>query len=94
MRIADFATLSTDELRQAAQTLRDALAGTGSALAELRSASAEVESFLHSPERFALAAVDGTEVLAWIGWIAAYSHAWKLHPLAVAPPRLGNPATE
>jgi aminoglycoside 6'-N-acetyltransferase I len=87
VRIADFATLSIEELRQAAQTLSDAFAGTRSALAQLHAANAEVQSFRDDPERFAVAAFDGPAVIAWIGWIAAYSHAWELHPLVVAPAR-------
>lgn len=85
VRIVDFVTLSADELGQAAHVLRDAFHDTGSIFADLHAAEAEVETFLHDDERLAMAALDGTEVLAWIGCVTAYSHAWELHPLAVAP---------
>jgi aminoglycoside 6'-N-acetyltransferase I len=87
MRIVEFATLSPDQLQHAARVLREAFAHRPSVFPTQESAEAEVNSFLVDGERGALAAVDGANVLGWIGWVQAYSHGWELHPLVVDPPR-------
>ncbi len=87
MRIVDLASLFDSQLQDAARILRDALAHMPSAYNESGAAEAEVRSFLDDPSRFALAALDGDQLLGWIGGIREnYSHAYELHPLVVDPP--------
>lgn len=85
MHIVEFSALSREQLHQAARILREAFANTPSVFAAEAGAQTEVESFVASDERGAAAALDGAEVLGWIGWVKAYSHGWELHPLAVDP---------
>ena len=75
MRIIEFAGLSPEQVDQAARVL-------GAAFANM-DAQAEVASFVADTGRHALAALDGADVLGWIGWLEGYSHAWELHPLVV-----------
>ena len=84
MRIAEFATLRSGQVTEAARILREALAGPSyKAPGE---AEAEARSFLGGdPERFALAALEGDAVRGWIGGVRAYSHSLELHPLVVDP---------
>jgi aminoglycoside 6'-N-acetyltransferase I len=85
MRIVEFAALSPEHLQQAAHVLRDAFTGTPSDFAQSAVADAEVNLLIADPERGAMAALEGDDLLGWIGWVHAYSHAWELHPLAVHP---------
>jgi aminoglycoside 6'-N-acetyltransferase I len=84
MRIGDFAALSSDQVGQAARILREAIAGPSyKALGE---AETEAASFLGGdPDRFALAATQGEQVLGWIGAVQDYPHSLELHPLVVDP---------
>lgn len=90
MRIVEFAALSKDELQRAARVLHEAFANTPSAFAAAATAEAEVQCFAAGGERSAVAALDGAEVVGWIGWVESYSHSWELHPLAVDPPCQGR----
>src|SRR6185295_17050742 len=85
MRIVEFSALSRDQLDQAARILRAAFASVPSAFAGAGAAEEEVKAFFAGDERGALALLDGTEVMGWIGWVKTYSHSWELHPLAVDP---------
>jgi aminoglycoside 6'-N-acetyltransferase I len=85
-RIVDFATLTDAQRVEAARILRQALTHMAGAWAQPGEAEAEVASFLADPDRSALAAMGGETLLGWIGAIAAYPHAWELHPLVVDPP--------
>jgi aminoglycoside 6'-N-acetyltransferase I len=86
VRIGAFAALSPAQVTEAARILREAIAGPSyKAPGE---AEAEAASFLGAdPERFALAALEGEQVIGWIGAVKGYSHSLELHPLVVDPPR-------
>jgi aminoglycoside 6'-N-acetyltransferase I len=90
MRIVEFAALSNDEHQRAARILCAAFANTPSAFAAAAAAEAEVQRFAAGGERSAVAALDGADVVGWIGWLESYSHSWELHPLVVDPPRQGR----
>lgn len=85
-RIVPFDDLTPAQRADAARILRQAFTHMSSAYGGPGEAEAEVASFLSDGDRAALAAVDGVRLLGWIGRIAAYSHAWELHPLVVDPP--------
>jgi aminoglycoside 6'-N-acetyltransferase I len=89
MLTREFGALSPGQIAQAARILREAIAGPSyKAPGE---PEAEVESFLGAdPDRFALAAMDGEQVLGWIGAVKGYSHSLELHPLVVDPPSHGQ----
>lgn len=86
MKIVAFEKLDSAQVAACAQILRDAFAPIG-AYGEPGQAEAEVATFFTVAERFALAAIENTEVLGFVGGIDGYSHALELHPLAVAPGR-------
>jgi aminoglycoside 6'-N-acetyltransferase I len=89
MRIGEFGALSPAQVSAAARILREAIAGPSyKAPGE---AEAEAASFRGGdPERFALAALEGEQVLGWIGAAKGYSHSLELHPLVVDPARHGQ----
>jgi len=87
IEIVPFAAISDGQRRQAAEILIAAFAHQPAAWATTAQAEAEVSTFLDDSERWALAALDGDEVVGWIGVIETYSHAWELHPIAVSPGR-------
>jgi aminoglycoside 6'-N-acetyltransferase I len=77
--------LSSHQRDEAAEVLRSALAPISPAYREIEAAKAEVHSFLSTPERFGLAAIEDRRVVGWIGAIRTYDHGWELHPLCVHP---------
>ena len=85
MDIIPFATLTPDQLRNAARILIDSLAHVHGAWKTMDEADEEVRSRLADPEWNGFAAVEAGSVLGWIGYITTYSHAWELHPLVVDP---------
>ncbi|MBX2998519.1 MAG: GNAT family N-acetyltransferase [Caldilineaceae bacterium] len=81
----------TDAREQAARLLNVAFAehwpNSWGTMAEARE---EVEEML-APDRIARMALDGDEVVGWIGGIPEYGgNVWELHPLAVKPERQGQ----
>ena len=89
MLIRAFDGLGSDQVAQAARILREAIAGPSyKAPGE---AEAQTDSFLGGDlDRFALVALDGRQVLGWIGAVKGYSHSLELHPLVVDPPVHGQ----
>lgn len=83
--IVPFETLTPGQRAEAARILREAFAHMPSAYGGPREAEDEVDTFFADPERAAFGALDGDRLLGWIGRVAAYSHAWELHPLVVDP---------
>lgn len=83
MQIVGFDALTQAQRDKAVEILRTAL--DGPSYKADGEAEEEVASFFEDPERFALAALDGEQVLGWIGGIRGYSHALELHPLVVDP---------
>jgi len=67
-----------------------ALAHVPSAWHDMASSQAKVASFLHDPERLAIAIVDQGVLLGWIGRIRHSPDAWELHPLVIDPPAQGR----
>jgi len=86
VRMRDFDDLSEAERREAARILMAALAHVPSAWHDDVSATAEVNTFVTNPKRFALGAFDGDELRGWVGAIRHSEFTWELHPLAVDPP--------
>lgn len=84
MQIVPLDLLDTAQREEAATILRTALAHVESGYATPEAARAEVAEF-DDDERLAFAALEGVELLGWIGAIRTYDHAWELHPLVVAP---------
>jgi len=85
MHPLDLSVASPAQRERAAAILVDALAHARSAWPDLDSARAEVASFLDDPARRAWLAVEGDDVLGWIGALRHSPHAWELHPLVVDP---------
>lgn len=83
--IVDLRTLTAAQRAEAARILREALPWTE--YAEPGAAETEVARTIDDEDRRGLAALEGEQVLGWVGVIETYSHAWELHPLAVDPPR-------
>ena len=86
MQILTLTSRMTRALDQAAELLVLAFAryGAWTSLAEARE---EVQEML-APERILRSALEGEEVLGWIGGIPHYDgHVWELHPLVVRPER-------
>lgn len=89
-RIVDFSSLTPPQRAEAARILREALAHMPSAFNAPGEAEAEAALTADGADRRGWAALDGDAVVGWIGAIAAYSHGWELHPLAVDPARQGQ----
>jgi aminoglycoside 6'-N-acetyltransferase I len=87
LTIVPFDTLSAPQREEAAAILLAALAHFPSAWRDLPSARAETETFSGAPDRVAFAALDGNQVIGWIGAIRDTPVLWELHPLVVAPDR-------
>jgi aminoglycoside 6'-N-acetyltransferase I len=85
-----FDATSAAQREQAAAILVSALAHFPSAWHDMASALEEVASFTADPDRMAIAALDGLDVVGWIGRIRHYSTAWELHPLAIHPSHQGR----
>ncbi len=79
LTIRDLDPDNTDDVRQAAAVLSEALPNAWPTLPE---ALAEVREAL-APGRVCLAAWNGNDLVGWVGGIPDYSHAWELHPLVV-----------
>ncbi len=80
MRIVDLAAAGDDAVRQAASILHDTLP---EGWPEFEAALAEVRACF-APDRISRAAVEGDEVVGWVGGLKRYDgNAWELHPLAV-----------
>lgn len=90
MQFIDMRDASDMQRLEAARILIAAFAHVPSAWKTTNEARAQVETFITDPERRAWLACEDARVLGWVGRIAAYSHAWELHPLAVDPPEQGR----
>jgi aminoglycoside 6'-N-acetyltransferase I len=87
MEIVDFAALAPSRHAEAARILREALAHLPSAYNAPGEAEAEVTLRCADGEWLGHAALEGRQLLGWIGAIRTYSHGWEIHPLVVAPDR-------
>ena len=83
--IVDFDDLSPADWSQAANILRAALERLPSGYSGPGDAEAEVELRRLQDEWLGYAALEGAEVVGWIGALRTYSHGWEIHPLVVAP---------
>ena len=90
MHVIPFGATSASQREQAAAILVKALAHVPSAWHDMRSAREEVASFAIDPDRAAMAVVEGTNVLGWIGCIRQSATAWELHPLVIDPSHQGR----
>jgi len=86
IRIVNLTELNEHQLAEAARILRVALPNP-TAYKAPGEAEAEVADVLENPGRFGLAALDGDDLVGWIGGIRGYSHSLELHPLVVDPSR-------
>ena len=87
MEIIRFEETTEAQRAQAAEVLVEALAHVPGAWKTLKEAAEEVATFSEDPDLLAFVAVEEGRLVGWIGAIKAYSHAWELHPLVVAPDR-------
>ena len=85
VRIVPLAELTTDQLAEAAQVIRDALAHMPDTWDKPGEAEAEIDTFFTNEDRRAWVALDGRVVVGLIGRVHTHSHAWELHPLVVDP---------
>jgi aminoglycoside 6'-N-acetyltransferase I len=86
--IVPLAETTPAQRERAAAILVAALAHAPSAWKDLDEARDEVATFFADPDRTAWAAVDGDDVIGWVGAIRGYEgHVWELHPLVVDPSR-------
>ena len=85
MEIVDFATLAPARHADAARILRAALAHLPSAYNAPGEAEAEVALRCAEDSWLGKAALEGDQLVGWIGAIRTYSHGWEIHPLVVAP---------
>lgn len=91
LRIVDLTADMTDAIEQAARLLNVGFAehwpGSWATMDEARQEVAE----MLAPERILRVALDGDEVVGWIGGIPGYDgNVWELHPLIVKPERQGQ----
>jgi aminoglycoside 6'-N-acetyltransferase I len=86
LHIVDLAQLDDGQIARAARILREALQNP-TAYKAPGEAEAEVADVLGNPERFGFAALDGDDLVGWIGGIRGYFHSLELHPLVVDPAR-------
>ena len=70
---------------EAATILVSALAHAPSAWPDMPSAREEVATFFDNPNRLGLVALDGQQLVGWIGSIRHSRYAWELHPLVIHP---------
>lgn len=77
--------LEASHVNEAAAILEAALAHASSAWHDREAAWAEAETFVDTPDRLALVALDNGQVVGWIGAVCHSEHAWELHPLVVDP---------
>ena len=83
LRIVEFADLTRQQRADAARVLADAFADRpGSFDGKFEE---EVETFFSDEDREAIAAIDDSVLVGWVGRIETYDHAWELHPLVVDP---------
>src|SRR5919106_1946169 len=87
MEIVDFTALPPARHTDAAKILREALAHLRSAYNAPGEAEAEVALRCADRDWLGHAALDGEQLVGWIGAIRSYSHGWEIHPLVVAPDR-------
>jgi len=83
--LVDFKTLGVDQRAEAARVLRAALAALPSGYQEPGKAEAEVELRHKQDDWLGYAALDGEQLVGWVGAIRSYAHGWEIHPLVVAP---------
>lgn len=83
--IRRFDDLSEPERLEAARILHAAMAHIPRAWPTLEAALEEVNSFVASPDRFALGAFEGDALRGWVGAVRHSDLRWELHPLAVDP---------
>lgn len=91
LRIIDLTAEMSDAIEQAARLLTAGFAqhwpGSWATMDEARE---EVAGML-APDRILRVALDGDEVVGWIGGIPEYDgNVWELHPLVVKPERQGQ----
>jgi len=85
VQLVDFAALTPPQIAEAARILREAIHGPS--YKQPGEAEAEVARFLGNPDRFAIAALEGDDLVGWIGGVRDYPASLELHPLVVDPPR-------
>jgi aminoglycoside 6'-N-acetyltransferase I len=85
MRLVAFAELTPAQAAEAARILREAIRGPS--YKQAGEAEAEVARFFGNPDRFAIAAIDGADLIGWVGGVRDYPTSLQLHPLVVDPPR-------
>jgi aminoglycoside 6'-N-acetyltransferase I len=83
--ILPFDDLNETQIEQAADVSINALFHVPSAWHDVESATAETAQFVSAEDRVAFAALDGNNLVGWIGALHEYDYAWELHPLVVAP---------
>ena len=88
MRLLDFDPLAAAIHQQMAELLVAGFrAHWPDAWPDLPAALAEVRAF-DTPDRICRVALEGADVLGWIGGLPEYDgHVWELHPLVVRPDR-------
>lgn len=86
MVIVEFDDLSPADWRRAATVLRAALARLPSGFQGPGDAEAEVEMRRLQDEWLGYAALEGEDLVGWIGALQTYDRGWEIHPLVVDPP--------
>lgn len=85
MVIVEFDDLAPADWTQAADVLRAAFAARTAGYSDPGAAEAEVELRRLQDEWLGYAALEGEDLVGWIGALRTYSHGWEIHPLVVAP---------